>query len=71
LIKISNELSRNFQDFQDESFLLLATDEGDDNNLQFVCIRKTATTALWFSSFKILKVFRQILVSASREKGNQ
>jgi hypothetical protein len=34
-IKISNELSRNFQDFHHESFLSSFTDEGDDNNLRF------------------------------------
>jgi hypothetical protein len=47
---------------------MVTKDEGDDYNLWFANVRKTAT-ALWFSSFKIIKHFRQTnFRSRNREK---
>jgi hypothetical protein len=73
-IKISNELSRNFQDFQDESLLSLATDEGDDHNLLFEKLGddNSNNSTLVFLIQNIYKVFRQVPSSSSiRKKGNQ
>jgi hypothetical protein len=43
-------------------------DEGDDHNLRVVNVSKTTATALWFSSFEILKQFRQILAAELRNR---
>jgi hypothetical protein len=72
LIKISNELLCNFQDFQTKSFLSLLADEGDVSQFA-VCkrLQDSNNGTLVFLIQNIYKVFRQILAAAFGEKGNQ